>query len=609
MGNLQFKIYNADETLFHNLELRKAAVESVVMSLGDKITGDVYYKDDSLVFTMQEYIEYLGVRYVLVNPPTIVREGMVSDNSDLRGMTKYSLVFYHPMYELGNMPFCDVAVTSDERKYLSESKVFNWIGKPADFVAKLNNNLEGTLWITELSSEFPDVMLNEISEVLSFSNNFISDAIKTFYEQWEVPYTVDKVTNSEPAYSQGKRFKVVFGLPSQEIYASDAAQQSGTPFVFAFGQGVGLKNNSRTPKNNKIVTRIAGNGSERNIPYGYPQVRWYGNQNWDYTEYEGTITYDASGHVTNTPKSTAYPLYMGIVGGQYVKLIKHPFTRKNLMPSVYYQTLFNKVSPYLQRTISPNETQPTYSAAFNSLLSQVQTHISSGTSDIEVAAFTALYNALIAAVKQEVSDTYSKHIYGSGYDGSFEMTTSRLITGSLNWDNGQVGGGEFEFDDVYAAITGYTPVSLISNTNYNPNTTLVDYYDAISDQTHQYQNPINPNSPSFETKEFEDIYPELGQNISIVSVTPINNDLTPADGWDDTFDGDGNYIQSYFKIKLPVLSFDIYACAAITEEMQINMRSGACLGCTFTVQVDWDDYKANFYDQFGNFAPTGSQRT
>lgn len=604
MGNLQFQIYNADTTPFYNLSLRKASVESVVMSLGDKITGDVYYKDDSLVFTMQEYIEYLGVRYVLVNPPTIVREGMVSDNSDLKGMTKYSLVFYHPMYELGNMPFCDVAVTPDESKYLSESKVFNWIGKPADFVAKLNKNLVGTKWIVELGSGFPSVMLNEISEVLSFSNNFISDAIKTFYDQWEVPYIIDTVASTESSYAQGKRFKVIFGLPSQEIYDEGSA----TPYIFRFGQGVGLKNNSRTPKNNKIITRIAGSGSERNIPYGYPQVRWYGNQNWDYTEYEGTISYDASGHVTNQPKSTAYPLYMGILGGEYVKLIKHPFTRKNLMPSVYYQTLFNKVSPYLQRTISPDESQPTYSPAFTSLITQVQSHISQGTSDIEVAAFTALYNALLYAVKQEVSDTYSKHIYGNGYDGSFEMSSSRLITGSLNWDNGQEGGGEFEFDDVYAAITGYTPVSLITNPNYSPSTVLVDYYDAINDPTHTYPNQINPNAPSFETKEFEDVYPELGQNISIVSVVPINNNLTPAEGWDDTIDGDGNYIQSYFKITLPVLSFDIYACAAITEEMQINMRSGACLGCTFTVQVDWDDYKANFYDQFGNFAPTGSQR-
>ena len=42
--------------------------------------------------------------------------------------------------------------------------------------------------------------------------------------------------------------------------------------------------------------------------------------------------------------------------------------------------------------------------------------------------------------------------------------------------------------------------------------------------------------------------------------------------------------------------------------MQINMRSGACRGCTFNVQVDWDDYKRNFYDSEGNFSPNGQQR-
>jgi hypothetical protein len=71
---------------------------------------------------------------------------------------------------------------------------------------------------------------------------------------------------------------------------------------------------------------------------------------------------------------------------------------------------------------------------------------------------------------------------------------------------------------------------------------------------------------------------------------------------------DGEYVQSYFKITLPVLSFDLYASAAVTKEMTINMRSGACCGCSFPVQVDWEDYVANFYDSNGQFAPDGSQR-
>ena len=499
LGNNQiFEIKNGDGTPFHNLVLRKSTVESVVMSLGDKISGDVYYKDNTLSVTMHEYITYNGVNYMLINPPTIVREGVVSDNSELRGMTKYSFVFYHPMCQLSNFPFTDVAVTNDETRYLSESKTFSWIGKPADFVAKMNKNLDGTEWIVEISSRFPQDKLNELSDVIPFDNATIADACKTFYDTWGVPYVVDKVASTEASYATGKRFKLVMGLPSNEIYENAAAEQQQTPFVFQMGHGVGLKNNSRTPRNNKIITRISGYGSENNIPYGYPQVRWYGTagQSFTYGDHAGVYTNVTIGGV-HFDKVVSYPIYKGILNGEYVELIKHPFTRTHLMPSVYRTTLFNKIS---------------------------------------------LYN-----------------------------------------DLGEV------------------------NTDYDPDITLVDYYDAVYSAQYPYPNTINLQAPSYESHEFEDEKPELGE-AHIISATPLNNDLTPASSWDDSLDDEGNYKQSYFQMVLPQLSFDLYACASITEEMQINMRSGACLGCTFTVQVDWDDYKQNFYDEEGNFAPNGSQR-
>ena len=90
--NQFFEIKNGDGSSFHKRDLRKSAVESIVMSLGDKISGDVYYKDNTLSVTMHEYITYNGVNYMLINPPTIVKEGVVSDNSELKGMTKYSFV-------------------------------------------------------------------------------------------------------------------------------------------------------------------------------------------------------------------------------------------------------------------------------------------------------------------------------------------------------------------------------------------------------------------------------------------------------------------------------------------------------------------------------------
>ena len=509
--NITLPIWQADGVSFHNLVLRKPVVDSVVMSLSDKITGDVYYKDSDLVFTMREYVTYNDVNYYLVNPPTVVREGLVKDNSDLKGMTKYSLEFYHPMYILSNMPFTDVAVSYDELRYKSQDKTFSWIGKPADFVAKLNKNLDGTEWIVVLSDRFPQDKVDELSEVLSFDNATIGEALKKGYETWNVPYVVDKLYQGEyrhtdanhhntDYYDEGKRFVILFGLPSNEIYGHEG---DTTPFVFKFGQGLGLKNNSRNPRNNKIITRIAGYGSENNIPYGYPQIRWYGDSN-------ATCTIgDSVGVVENVTingkhydRAMSYPIYQGIVGGEYVKLIKHPFTRNHLMPSIYSKTVFDKVSQF---TVDENN-------------------------------------------------------------------------------------------------------NVIANENFTPDIEIIDYYDAVENQDgYDYQNLINPSAPSYEIHEFSDIKPELGEE-QILGATPINAQLNEVEQWDDTMDDNGNYLQSYFKLRLPRLGFDIYACAAITQEMQINMRSGACIGCTFTVQVDWEDYKMNFYDSDMNFAPHGSQR-
>ena len=162
--NLTFPIYNADGTAFHGLELKKSTSDSVVMSLGDKVTGDVYYIDNTLAVTMQEYIVLNGVKYTLVSPPTIVREGMVTDNTQLKGMTKYSFTFYHPMYMLGNIPFTDIAVTQSQAKYLSQNKTFSWIGTFSEYVAKLNANLASTEWLVVMSSSVSQEKQNEIPD-------------------------------------------------------------------------------------------------------------------------------------------------------------------------------------------------------------------------------------------------------------------------------------------------------------------------------------------------------------------------------------------------------------------------------------------------------------
>lgn len=275
-------IYNEDGTPFHDISLRKHTFSTILMSLNDKIEGEFYYKDNSLSFTLQEYVEYKGIKYILKNPPVVIRKGMTSENSEAKGMTKYSCTFYHEMIELYNIPFTDIAISSSEESYRSEKRTFSWIGTLSMFVQKINSCLVGTKWTCKLQPTFVDD--GTMSDVLSFSNQFISDVCKTAYETWKVPFVVDGYT-------------IWFGKPSKEILDNE-----NKPYIFKFGQGVGLKNNDCTPKNNKVITRIAGYGSNINIPYGYP------------------IITDADGN-----------------------RIEHPYTRDTLMPSVYVEAVRNKV--------------------------------------------------------------------------------------------------------------------------------------------------------------------------------------------------------------------------------------------------------------------------
>ena len=558
--NITLAIKNADGSSFYNLSLKKFTVDSQVMSLGDKITGDVYYKDNNLPFTMREYVEYDGVKYTLVNPPTVVKEGMVRDNSENKGMTKYSLEFYHPMYQLGNMPFNDVAVSYNESSYMSESATFSWVGYPDDYIAKLNKNLQGTQWIVVKSSNFPSSVESQISEVLAFDKESIADALKKMYETWELPYIVDKVGSSESSYAQGKRFKVIVGMPSAEIYE----QGSQDPFVFQYGQGVGLKNNSRSPRNNKIITRIAGYGSERNIPYGYPQIVWTGS---------------------TSDSRLQYPLYDGIVGGQPVKLIKHPFTRKTLMPSIYVETVYNKVNPLLPNgSANPNYNPNTeiieyydataaenYPNPINPLAPSYETH---EFEDIYPRLGSASIVGVVPSDKDaktyvpfdQIDDVINKYI-----DNSHSRVEEEFLE---------------ECKDI-VVMAGMKEINV--DRNYGGHSFI---FTLTHDDTYTFMY-LEYKSDDLQNFKFTAL---------CEGVTP------PVPAWDDTMDDKGEYTQSYMEITLPILGFDIYACASITEQMQINMRSGACIGCTFDVAVDWDDYKKNFFNADGDFVPDGAQR-
>jgi len=653
--NLKFNIYYDDEYgvqhTFHDIVLRKVTYDNQIMSLGTNITGDFVWIDNKLQFSMREYIIYDDVKYYIVNPPTIVRNGLVKDSSDTKGGAKYSVTFYHPEYWLGEYSFCDVAVNSDEEIYLSQNKKFSWIGHLDDFVDKLNKNLESTLWVCRIDmATVPYSKYHEeLSDVLAFDNQYISDVLKTAYETWDVPYTTSILSTTDEDYADGKRYLITFGLPSTEImgttnetvscdtnngqgiyyyrqpfhlYKGGSLQvQSGATildanlvntglttyvaseetdvyaaylghsadvnctivnsYIFKMGKDVGLKNNSATPKNNKIVTRLSGYGSENNVPFGYPQIIWTGDQNAEFTIGNSIgVKENVTINGRTYAKAISYPIYNGIVNGQWVKLIKHPFTRTTLMPSVYHDRVNKKVNPYADGYNPQIEIIDYYDAP-----STYPNPVNLNAPNCEIHQFEDIKPRFDSVgVNHEILGAVP---YEQKYDniitlGEFQDIVDALITEDLRKTNSR------ECADLMMFKTWVMQGS---------------EHDYVRDGA----KPVTINT----TIMFDDSNFMSGLYISplfSLSYQVYRQSTMPDVSWDDTMDDDGKYKQSYFKLTLPPLGFDIYACAAIPEEMQINMRSGACIGCTFTVQINWDDYKSVFYDDAGNFVPQGEKR-
>lgn len=596
--NKVFPIYydsSGTDVAFHNLVLHKATVESIVMSLGDKISGDVYYKDNTLDF-IGKYIYLDGVKYVIVNPATVVREGLVKDNSGLNGMTKYSLTFYHPMYMLSNFAFTDVAVSIDEEQYLSANKTFSWIGNLFDFIAKLNKNLQGTQWLVwhNIQSNPNDVeyaKASKMSDVLSFDKQFISDALKVAYDTWEVPFTIASMSSgryfytnnhSEQVdfYDENKRFVIEFGLPSNTILDSQ-----GREFVFKFGQGVGLKNNSRTPKNNKIITRIVGYGSERNIQYGYPQIPWEGNDNDGKKDWDYTINNSA-----NEPNS--YPIYKGIYNGQLIRLIKHPFTRSTLMPSRYVDDVNNKVNPYAADYNPDIEIHDYYDAIDEVGGYQYPNNINTQAPSVEIHQFEDIYPRLMTQDGEDMTIINAVPINTNEEGGIVtEIPTIGSYIETLR-DAIDAASNQNEKD----AIQGLS--TFLYNVNNYPDA-LQTYYEGHTGGSYTYNCVVQPKGSGY-----PDIYVIEYTSDSFNAKLEVTKGSRGSIQWEDSYNVETDeYKQSYFKVTLPPLGFDLYACASITQSMQINMRSGACNGCTFDVMVDWDSYKKNFYNSDGEFDP------
>ena len=232
---------------------------------------------------LNEYVELRGEKFFIRDTPTSSK-----DTSDVR--YKHELVFKSEREQLADIFFYDVVTSKSDTqdKPASNSTDFAFYGPIAEFIDRLNcallyagvgdSILKTKTNLTTADTPVGDgycVMLSQVSEYdltevkeLSFSNQYILDALNYGYEQYEIPYEF-----------RGKQ--IIFGAISTTLN-----------YVFEYGIQNALLSVKKNNVNARLINRITFKGGTENIPYYYPNETEYGHVSVAATSGNSVVTTD-----------------------------------------------------------------------------------------------------------------------------------------------------------------------------------------------------------------------------------------------------------------------------------------------------------------------------
>lgn len=192
-------------------------------------------------WTDRVYVEFKGEKYYIKGVPSSSRD----NNSNLY---KHNLEFTSERIKLDSVYFFDVVQGNNENdKPVANSADFSFYGTVEEFKERLNRSM---LWsgiggeggynvVIDSGVEFKDALYTA-------SNQYISDALKSMYETYELPY-----------YFVGKKIHIGYA----ENIIEDPLKYGANHSLISVGKNY---------TNDKIINRITGTGSDKNIPYYYP---------------------------------------------------------------------------------------------------------------------------------------------------------------------------------------------------------------------------------------------------------------------------------------------------------------------------------------------------
>lgn len=259
-------IMKPDGTAFNNVVL--SAYSFATQTMGETTLSASFYFNriiDDSEWTGEEYVDFRLNRYFVRRKPSWSKE-----NGSV--MYKYDLIFTPEKEILKRIYFTDAVVLDGNSRYHSENTDVRFMGDIREFAKRLQASLTYNMPTSGWTVYLPDGLSSEIKEI-TFNQAFFFDVLNTMYETYGIPYTIQAKT-------------IFIGNPTYVI-----------PYEFEYGSHKGLYSIQRTNKNNDIITRITGRGSNENIPFRYPAIEGLKDQEYlmpSCYRKDGSLFYDAT---------------------------------------------------------------------------------------------------------------------------------------------------------------------------------------------------------------------------------------------------------------------------------------------------------------------------
>ena len=570
------------------------------------------------------FVEFRGEKYFLKDTPSSSRDNTKCTYS-------HNVEFVSERTILSEVYFFD-AVKNSDSDIVSDNSEFSFSGDINVFAEKINASMNRSGIGANNSGYYVvvDEGMTSESELFQSSNQFIYDALKAAYELYEIPF-----------YFVGKT--IHFGNYQTKIE---------TPIEY--GSKSSALSISKNNKNKRIVNRITGVGSDRNLKYYYPNPTPKGYISL-YDESDGLVSItDFAKFASNMPVDTEFKFDRGLVnngslysphvvykigsngfGGElevdenreYTAYIRGNGEYDNDRYYIDYPLGFLDPGDYKFRLkVLPKTLQVGATANF-------AYKVSVSSQDVKTTRVDDMTLVLHLDDRLYASDL-SFEVYfvpASGTQPPFEAVFGLPKLYPLELDSFKLinvpNGKETEISDLGLSVSGEIPphgtkIKQIIDKRVNVQNNLMPpkyrdtdgserFYDAMNNlykdedgEYYEFSNPYTPVRPREYIYTDEEIYPSItgivnasGQRIDMVAEVAFDmwddNEIYPEDYKDQKLAK--TYKHPYFFVKLRKTDgengFNLFDSAIDGETMKISFTSGHVASCEFEIGVDEDSGK------------------